>query len=270
MVAFAVGTGSLTMLNKIPEAENLSLIQSGSAPKVRPVNNGTDISKKIGRAIIDSNNGRTVNRRLKNQFQGRSKGCQKVGLIASAAYDSGKVITKNDKKNAFNEFQREGILQGVKNLWPAGYPAVFTYYGLIKSPIFFMYRDENSELCILVNYSVEGVKQGCCLGSYCYAMGAEYNIFGHLRAAYPEVDICAITDDQIDIWDAPGPNESQEDWDVLYVKIAGFKKMAQELGRSVNLRDAPDKDGILIPDYGFFPSQSIIDGIILNVTKEGL
>jgi hypothetical protein len=269
-VAFAVGTGALTMLNKIPEAENLCLLERGDTPKVRPVNNGTDLSKKIGRATIDSNNGKVVNRRLTDQFQGRSKGCQKVGLILQAAYKNGKVITKNDKKNAFNDFSREGILQGVKKLWPAGYPVVYTYYGLIKSPIFFMYRDVNNELCLLVNYSVEGVKQGCSFGSFCYAMGAEYNIFSHLRKAYPEVDICAITDDQVDIWDAPGPEGTQEDWDFLYVKIAGFKKLAKELAMNVNLCDAPDKECILIPEYGFFPSQQIIDGVKLNVTKEGL
>ena len=268
-VAFAVGTGALTMLNKIPEAENLCLIRSGAAPKVRPVNSGTDISKKIGRAIIDSNHGKVINKRLINQFQGRSKGCQKVGLIAAAAYDSGKVVTKNDKKNAFNEFEREKILQGVKNLWPSGYPAVYTYYGLTRSPVFYMYRDVNNQWCLLVTYSTEGVKQGCCLGSYCYAMGAEYNIFSTLRKAYPEVDICAITDDQIDIWDAPGPGSTQSDWDVLYVKIAGFKKMAKELGNAVHLFDAPDKESILIPEYGFLPSHHITDETGLKVTKTG-
>ena len=269
-VAFAVGTGALTMLNKIPEAENLSLLRAGAPPKVRPVNSGTDISKKIGRAIIDSNNGKKANRRLPNQFQGRKKGCQKVALIVSAAYKNGKVITKNDKKNAFNDFSREGILQGVKNLWPAAYPAVYTYYGLIKSPIFFLYRDADNQLRLLVNYSVEGVKQGCVLGSIGYAMGAEFNMYSHQRKAYPEVDILAITDDQIDIWDAPGPDGTQDDWDELYKKIAGFKKLARELGRSVNLTDAPDKDGLLIPEYGLFPSQSEYDGVKLNVTKEGL
>ena len=257
------------MLNKVPEAENLSLMSQGLLPKVRPVNNGTDISKKIGRATIDSNNGKKINRRLHNQFQGRRKGCHKVSLIATAAYKNGKVITKNDKKNAFNEFSREGILQGVKKLWPDAYPMVYTYYGSISTPVFFLYRDSDNCLKLLVNFSSEGVKQGCTLGSICYGMGAEYNIYSHLRSSFEEVQICAITDDQIDIWDAPGVDGTQEDWDALYTKIAKFEKAARVLSTSVNLVDAVDKDGILIPEYGFLPTNSIIDGIQLNVTKEG-
>ena len=45
--------------------------------------------------------------------------------------------------------------------------------------------------------------------------------------------------------------------------------MAQYLSNEVCLKDAPGKDSILIPEYGFFPSNNIIDGIQLNVTKEG-
>ena len=106
---------------------------------------------------------------------------------------------------------------------------VYTYYGLISTPVFFLYRDNDNALNLLVNFSSEGVKQGCTLGSICYGMGAEYNIYSHLRSSFKQVQICAITDNQIDIWDAPGMDGSQQDWDDLYLKIAKFKKAAKVL-----------------------------------------
>jgi hypothetical protein len=268
-VAFVIGTGVLSPLNKVEPELNEQLATEGKDLKIRPVNGGTYAGRLLGRNIYDNNGGKSINRRLPHQYQGVSDGSQKVALIASAAYADNMILQKNDNINAFNRLARWAVIDAAKTEWKDAYPIIYTYYS-VKSPIFFLFHDDNGILNLQVNLSCEGVKQGDIFGSIGFNITVEKFIYKPLRTRYPDVRSAANTDDLLNIWHPPETN-TQEDWDCKFKTISEYMATAETLAIKVGILYAIEKRALLIPEWGFLPSNPIAEnGIKLNVIKEGM
>ena len=269
-VAYVLGAGCITPLNKIPDKQNKALANQGKDQDIRPVNNGVNILKNVGKAALASKAAKKAANKLPNQFSSRSKGMDMVAHIAQAGFEQGKALHKEDARNAFNEIKRSSVIEGAKAKWRSGGGLYRKYYGL-RTPVFFNYKDETGKCCCDIIYSEEGVRQGCTLASFGYCLGAEVGLYEHLRHKYTEDTFLFVTDDVNVIVDCP-MTDDQEEWEKWYDERADYIFFFSETARdNLNLQRAQKKSTILVPHYAPLPLElTRQNGITLAVTKEGL
>jgi hypothetical protein len=268
-VPFILGAGFLTGMHKQEASVNIELMKQGKPPRIRPINSSSELMKSVGSVAVSSNSAKKAMKRLKNQFQGIPHGMDILAHSLTGAYKSRVVISKEDSGNAYNSISRNSIIGGVRQLWRAGAPLYHKYYG-VKTPIFFLYTDDQGQECLSVMFSHEGVKQGDPLASLGFACGVEEFLYGPLRRKYSEVISLAASDDLNNIFSCPISND-QDEWEIFYDKLAEFIMDFDKLAKEVNLHRVIEKGQILIPDDAPLPINSTrSNGIALNVTKQGI
>ena len=102
--AFTLSTGGITPLNKILPQMNAALIAAGERPKLRPVNNGANITKATIGLATRSESATRVKLELQplQKGLGLSGGPEATALTAQALHELGWIICKEDCKNGFN------------------------------------------------------------------------------------------------------------------------------------------------------------------------
>ena len=245
-VAFVLTCGSLTALNKVSQEEQAKLTREGKQPKIRPINNGTQIVKKTFRIGAATPSALRVKEQLKpiQLGLGTKAGPETLALIARAAYKAGIPILTDDCVNGFNAASRQHMLDAVDEVWPEA-NALFNCFYSQHSPVFYSYRDPDNTPTLRVILSKEGSRMGCTWGSLAFDILVHHFIHKPLIAEFPNVHIKALTDDTPSLH--PFTGTTDEDWQRHYEGIFDYRQRFCQLLAIIGLSLHPEKTMLLLP-----------------------
>jgi hypothetical protein len=114
-VYFVMSCGTLTPLNKISEEANATRVASGLPHKVRPVNSGVNLTKRVIGMATKSKSGRKAKKRLMPTQMGcgTPAGPETTALTMQALHETGWTISKEDGVNGFNAISRQAVCDAV-------------------------------------------------------------------------------------------------------------------------------------------------------------
>ena len=140
-------------------------------------------------------------------------GPQKAVHIARVNRANGGAQLSLDIINAFGEIGRQAVLDASHQRWPEQDRVFAAYYGAPAMVVFIVY-ELNGDITAYVNWSVQGTRQGCVLGSIGFCLTTQ-TIYETLAAEFPSFLIRAITDDMPTAIPPP-PDPTNEAWQALY------------------------------------------------------
>ena len=268
--AFTLSTGGITPLNKILPQMNAALIAAGERPKLRPVNNGANITKATIGLATRSESATRVKLELQplQKGLGLSGGPEATALTAQALHELGWIICKEDCKNGFNAVCRQAVLTAIEDMWPEATTIFNNFYG-ITAPIIMTYTGDDASNRIRMIRSKEGTRMGCPGGSIGFDIAEHYYIFQHMQVEFPELVFFALTDDFITAAPPPGPDESIED---IYELIGLSRSRYDSLANPIGLERVPEKSAILVPIELGAPkvTQPTLKGVFLSISGHHL
>jgi hypothetical protein len=269
-----LATGVLSVLNKVSPEEQRAVIDLGLQPKVRPVNCGTQLFKTIAKGVKSSKDGKRAAKNLMpiQHGLGTSSGMTKLSIGASAAYAAGKVIVSDDATNGFNALKRKSIGQALEVRWPSAVGFFDSFYA-IRAPVAFSFHDDADDTwCLKFEWSTEGTRQGCVLGSLFFDIAVDHFIYSPLSRQFEEeVHHSAATDDLFGIWSPPADLNDSQAWEAFYDRIAVYLAAKEELSTPHGILSNKDKLRILIPPGAPLPlNPTRFNGVVLKVVQDGI
>lgn len=281
LVARCLTTSSLVATNKLPEAQQFLRLNQGRDPSLRPISNGSVITKLALRAAIATPSVRAGVTLLQPQQLGLGavNGPERMAHAARATYEAGGAIVVSDAANAFNSIRRQAVIDAVHRHLPRLGGLINAFYGT-DSPCLFRWRDDEGVTTVSLIPSQEGVRAGCVLGSLAYgcALDPVYKALDHSPSQYL---VRALTDDCVALFRPPPPlndGSGQRDWNNFYLACAEYRRNLRELLQPLGITLNDAKSAILIPPNApdpppelAIPLQGLIvrDGIVIAGTPIG-
>ena len=166
-----------------------------------------------------------------------------------AKWNSGDAILVTDQRNAFNEIDRNAMLEAVHRNIPGITRLFNTFYGIISMCLFFV---DGSPAII---WSCEGSRMGCVGGSFCFDLTVHPAYEGirdrdAARNHDQPISIRAHTDDAPITIPTPRPGEVTDDSVAdFYERVGLILDDARELLAEVSLTSNREKCKLLVPDH---------------------
>ena len=234
----ALLAGSITALNKVePEAQR-------SDPKIRPVNSGSLLQKCATKARTKAKSYQEALKSMPHQFGLAKAGPEIVAHGCRLEYARGSPIFGGDAVQAFQRLDREIMLKETAKRWPEATDLANMMYGEPSLAIY-TYPGEDGLLHVRLNYSQDGARMGCVLGSTLYDLGVA-PLHDKLANKYPSFTLRALTDDIIA---AAAPPRSEAEWHEFYLRYADYLFDLKEWGEPIGYTLHPEKLFLLLPPH---------------------
>jgi hypothetical protein len=137
-LAFIQTTGALQALNKVEKEKNEARVKGGEPPLIRPVNQGTILTRRVFSVATKSKSAAKVKKAMEPVQMGLGVpgGPETVALTCQGFFKAGCLVGTEDAINGFNAVKRKAVLDAVKARWPQGTDLFNFYYGHPSPAIF--------------------------------------------------------------------------------------------------------------------------------------
>ena len=243
------GTGSLISLFKNSQSERDH--QPGvTPPPVRPICSPSLFGKMMDRSVLQLPETKEVMASLKPIQIGltTSRGVQALAAVSLGALHRGFCVGKGDFSAAFQEIDRDAIL----NTLADKHPALANYFARsLLAPTPMIAFDDQRRARVV--WSSNGVPQGSVPGSFLFGIGVQ-PVFEILQVEFPEFFFRAATDDLVTV--VPPPTSGLfADWQLLFVRYASFLLRFESLSSTLcTLRQNTSKGALILPAGAPLPS----------------
>ena len=233
---FTLLAGNLTALNKVhPDLQP-------ATPKVRPINVGSMLQKCGIRTMTSKPSFQKALSTMPQQYGLAKAGPEIVAHALRQEYLRGAPIFGGDAIQAFQLLDREIMLAEAAVRWPQAVNLVNMVYGL-PSLALYSYRGGDGILHLRYNFSEQGARMGCVLGSALYDFGIA-PLHEKAQKEFSDFTLRALTDDLLG--SAPPP-QSDLEWQAFYRRYSLYLRFLEVEGKPMGYKLHPDKLFLLLP-----------------------
>jgi len=265
-VAFMMTAGGLTALNKVPAAEQEALTREGKDPKLRPINCGATFAKTALRCAASTPSAMSAKAEIQDiqKGLGSAAGPESVVHLARQKLREGWGAGTDDVVNAFNAMKRNEMLKRTAKRWPESTSLYHKMYGF-DAPIFYIFEAPDGSKTLRIMRSSEGSRMGDVLGSISFDFGIHDN-YVTVAKEYVDFIFRALTDDLLTLFP---PQASDDDWHILYERLAACLLRQRELNEPCGLMAHPDKGFVFLPAGAPDPKPDSILLTLTTITRTG-